>query len=518
MIKEIANHRSIRKYKSTPIDEEVLTDILHSAVRASTCGNMQLYSLVVTLDPHLREELAPCHFNQPMVTEAPCLVTVCADIHRFTKWCEQRDADPAYDNFEWFLNAATDALLAAENLALAAEAHGLGICFLGTTLYTARDICRILRLPKGVIPVMTVSVGYPEELPPLTDRLPVEAVVHYEIVVFGIARIEGEVTFVDTNAADTGITVGVVEHFAVDPPVEGVVEGGIAHVGENGFHAAAVFGHSGDFTVATVSVGIVYVVELCTTVEDKQDVVVEEEVKRVSSRFYTQVERQVATAFGYIVVEFVGHDITALYCIVEGFRGIGRTYLYVGLHVLQCTSTEGCLQRDGLRTDVSESQSTRIFTHVGVVGDPGVVDQCGPFGQYPSIFGLFRFGRVAQGDFQSYLYVVDHAHGIVCGFGYDGGLDVVDEQGTSCIFVADAKFHFVLSRQIVGVGGVGFVRSLTVAEFPCAGTRKSRGIGELYGGTRQIVELISFVGDGVGECYVVAGEYIVSGVVLHTSR
>ena len=153
MIKEIANHRSIRKYKSTPIDEETLSDMLHSAVRASTCGNMQLYSLVVTLDPHVRAELAPCHFNQPMVTEAPCVVTVCADIHRFTKWCEQRDADPAYDNFEWFLNAATDALLAAENLALAAEAHGLGICFLGTTLYTARDICRILQLPKGVIPL-----------------------------------------------------------------------------------------------------------------------------------------------------------------------------------------------------------------------------------------------------------------------------------------------------------------------------------------------------------------------------
>ena len=49
MIKEIANHRSIRKYKSSPIDEEVLSDILHSAARASTCGNMQLYSLVVTL-------------------------------------------------------------------------------------------------------------------------------------------------------------------------------------------------------------------------------------------------------------------------------------------------------------------------------------------------------------------------------------------------------------------------------------------------------------------------------------
>ena len=180
MIKEIANHRSIRKYKSSPIDEEVLSDILHSAARASTCGNMQLYSLVVTLDARVRAELAPCHFNQAMVTEAPCVVTVCADVHRFSKWCEQRDADPAYDNFAWFLNASTDALLAAQNLCVEAEMHGLGICYLGTTIYTAGDISQILELPKGVIPLTTVVLGYPDESPELTDRLPLEAVVHYE--------------------------------------------------------------------------------------------------------------------------------------------------------------------------------------------------------------------------------------------------------------------------------------------------------------------------------------------------
>ena len=142
-------HRSIRKFRPTPIPEEVLRECLEAASRASTCGNMQLYSLVVTRDETLRERLAPCHFNQPMVRQAPCVVTVCADIHRFTMWCEQRDADPAYDNFAWFLNASTDALLAAQNLCVEAEMHGLGICYLGTTIYTAGDISQILELPKG---------------------------------------------------------------------------------------------------------------------------------------------------------------------------------------------------------------------------------------------------------------------------------------------------------------------------------------------------------------------------------
>lgn len=176
----LIKHRSIRKFRPTPIPDEVLRELLEAAVRASTCGNMQSYSLVVTRDAELRQQLAPCHFNQPMVTQAPCVVTVCADIHRFTMWCNQRDADPAYDNFAWFLNAATDALLAAQNLCVQAEIHGLGICYLGTTLYTAADIARILELPKGVIPLTTVVVGYPDETPGLTDRLPLDAVVHYE--------------------------------------------------------------------------------------------------------------------------------------------------------------------------------------------------------------------------------------------------------------------------------------------------------------------------------------------------
>jgi len=173
-------HRSIRKFRPTPIPEETLAECLEAATRASTCGNMQLYSLVVTRDKALREQLAPCHFNQPMVTEAPCLVTVCADIHRFSMWCRQRGADPAYDNFAWFLNASADALLAAQNLCIQAEIHELGICFLGTTIYTAADIARILHLPKGVIPLTTVVMGYPDESPELTDRLPIDAVVHYE--------------------------------------------------------------------------------------------------------------------------------------------------------------------------------------------------------------------------------------------------------------------------------------------------------------------------------------------------
>ena len=178
MIKEIREHRSIRRYKPEPIPSTVLEEILEAASRASTVWITQLYSIIVTTSRELLEQLAPLHFNQPAATTAPVLLTFCADIHRFSRWCELRGAEPGYDNFCWFMNGVTDALLASQNACLEAEAHGLGICYLGTTLYNAGEIARILRLPKGVLPVMTVAMGYPETLPPLTDRLPLDAVVH----------------------------------------------------------------------------------------------------------------------------------------------------------------------------------------------------------------------------------------------------------------------------------------------------------------------------------------------------
>ena len=173
-------HRTIRKYREQEIPEAMLNDILHAGTRASTTGNMQVYSIIVTRNKEMKEQLSPCHFNQPMVKEAPVVLTFCADFNRFNKWCRQRKAEPGYDNFLSFVTAAIDALLVAQNVCIAAENEGLGICYLGTTTYTAERIIEILGLPAGVVPVTTVTLGYPAEDPPLTDRLPLEAVVHEE--------------------------------------------------------------------------------------------------------------------------------------------------------------------------------------------------------------------------------------------------------------------------------------------------------------------------------------------------
>lgn len=180
MIKEIKKHRSIRKFEDRAIEDNILRQALLAASRASTCGNMQNYSLVVTRQKEMLEKISPLHFGQVERMNAPCVVTICADVNRFSEWCRLRNAEPCYDNFLWFINGAIDALMAAQNLILEAEAAGLGACVLGTTLYTAEAIIELLELPQGVIPVTSIVLGYPAENPPLTDRLPLEAIVHFE--------------------------------------------------------------------------------------------------------------------------------------------------------------------------------------------------------------------------------------------------------------------------------------------------------------------------------------------------
>lgn len=181
MVEAILEHRSIRKFvDSKPIPSTLMDQLLTAATRASTTGAMQVYSLVVSESEEVKNLLAPLHFNQPMVRSASAVVTFCADVARFSRWCELRDADPGYNNFAWFVNGAIDAVLASENFAIEAESEGLGICYLGTTIYTTDKIIEVLDLPRGVIPVTTVVVGYPEVVPPKTDRLPLAAVVHRE--------------------------------------------------------------------------------------------------------------------------------------------------------------------------------------------------------------------------------------------------------------------------------------------------------------------------------------------------
>lgn len=179
-MESLNNRRSIRKYSSRDITDELLNRLLSESERTQTMGNLQLYSVVVTRSEEGKKKLAPAHFNQPMVTEAPVVLTICADFHRTSEWCNQRQAIPGYGNFLSFINAATDALLFTQTFCNLAEEEGLGYCYLGTTVYCPQMIIDALKLPQLVMPVATITLGWPAENPPVSDRLPLNAIVHQE--------------------------------------------------------------------------------------------------------------------------------------------------------------------------------------------------------------------------------------------------------------------------------------------------------------------------------------------------
>lgn len=172
--------RTIRQYQEKDVSPEVLNELMEIACRASTVGNMQTYSVVVTRDAAMKERLAPAHFNQPMVKKAPVVLTFCVDLNRFSKWCEQRQASPGYNNLQWFVTGAIDALLVAQTFCVAAEERGLGICYLGTTTYNPDQLIDVLNLPELVFPITTITLGWPDEMPEQVDRLPLEAILHQE--------------------------------------------------------------------------------------------------------------------------------------------------------------------------------------------------------------------------------------------------------------------------------------------------------------------------------------------------
>ena len=176
----INTRRSIRRYQDKDVDNTLLTRLIKEAERTQTMGNLQLYSVVVTRSKELKAKLAPAHFNQPMVTGAPVVLTFCADYRRTTLWAEQRQATPGYDNPLSFVNAMTDALLFCQTFCNLAEEEGLGCCFLGTTVYQPQSIIDTLQLPELVFPVATITLGWPDENPPLSDRLPVSTIIHEE--------------------------------------------------------------------------------------------------------------------------------------------------------------------------------------------------------------------------------------------------------------------------------------------------------------------------------------------------
>lgn len=179
-ISSLLERKTIRKYTSKDVSPETLNLILEAGIRASNCGNMQAYSIVITRDENMKKLMLPLHFGQKMVEQAPVILTISADFNRFHKWCTHRGTTVEYDNLQWLNIATIDASILSQSISTAAEELGLGICYLGTVNYNTKEIAELLEMPLYVVPVACLTLGYPDENPPLTSRLPLEAIIHNE--------------------------------------------------------------------------------------------------------------------------------------------------------------------------------------------------------------------------------------------------------------------------------------------------------------------------------------------------
>ena len=177
----LQRHRSIRRYKPDPIAPALVEQICADAVAGgSSSGNLNAVSIVLTRDAERKQRLHELHFEQPMVLQAPLVMTFCADWFRTRCWLASRGARDNFDNLIGYHVAAFDAIIVAQNVCLGFEAQGLGICYMGTTLHSMGAIADFLGLPDTCLPVTTIVVGHPNEAPAPRDRLPLAAFLHDE--------------------------------------------------------------------------------------------------------------------------------------------------------------------------------------------------------------------------------------------------------------------------------------------------------------------------------------------------
>jgi nitroreductase len=174
-------HRSIRSFKSDPLPDGLMNRLLEDALHgSSSSGNLNMISVIKTQDVERKAHLCKLHGEQPMVLEAPLVLTFCADSFRTREWLALRGARPGFADFMSWHVASFDAMILSQTVALACESRGLGICYMGTTLFSMRAIADYLELPSNCLPVTSLVVGRPAEAPGQRDRLPPAAWIHEE--------------------------------------------------------------------------------------------------------------------------------------------------------------------------------------------------------------------------------------------------------------------------------------------------------------------------------------------------
>lgn len=180
VIKLLRAHRSIRRFTDQPIPDAMLEEILLAGQAAATSSFVQATTVVRVTDPAAREQLVVYSGGQKYVASAPEFLVFCADLARARTCCEIQDVEPVEGYTESFIIATVDVALMAQNVTVAAESLGLGVCYIGGLRNQPQAVSELLELPQQVYPVFGMCLGYPDQQVDLRPRLPLSVVLKQE--------------------------------------------------------------------------------------------------------------------------------------------------------------------------------------------------------------------------------------------------------------------------------------------------------------------------------------------------
>jgi nitroreductase len=160
-IRMLFERRSVRAFTEQAIGPEEKRLILQSAAQAPSAGNQQLYTIIDVTDPTLLRRLSETCDHQPFIAEAKMALVFCADCHRWMEIYRAAGLSPRKPGpGDWML-AMADACIAAQNAVVAAQALGIGSCYIGDILENVEIHRELLKLPDGVVPAVMLVLGYP---------------------------------------------------------------------------------------------------------------------------------------------------------------------------------------------------------------------------------------------------------------------------------------------------------------------------------------------------------------------
>jgi len=176
----LKQHRSIRKFTTEPVTDEMVSDVISAGLSAATSSNVQGTTIIRVRNPETRAAIATLAGGQTYVETAGAFFVWCADLHRSAVACEMAGGDFSPGMTEHFVIATVDCALAAQNAVVAAESLGLGICYIGGIRNDPAQVVELLELPDQVFPLFGLCLGWPDQDPALKPRLPLSVTLKEE--------------------------------------------------------------------------------------------------------------------------------------------------------------------------------------------------------------------------------------------------------------------------------------------------------------------------------------------------